>query len=42
MERDQSIFAREDIKQLWNINGSGELFESETVLQPLGATEGKP
>ena len=35
-EREQSVSVPEDLKQLWNIRGGGDLFESETILQPSG------
>jgi|HubBroStandDraft_3_1064219.scaffolds.fasta_scaffold95599_3 hypothetical protein len=38
-ERKQSLFAPEDLKQLWSLKGGGDLFESETILQPFGTKE---
>jgi hypothetical protein len=38
-EREHSVPLPKDLKQLWSIRGGGDLFESETVLQPFGAAE---
>jgi len=38
-EREQSVSVPDDIRQLWNTKGGGDLFESETILQPLGSDE---
>lgn len=38
-ERKQSLRVPEDIKQLWSAKGGGDLFESETILQPFGPDE---
>ena len=38
-ESEQAITVPEDLKQIWSLRGGGELFESETVLQPLGSPE---
>jgi hypothetical protein len=38
-EREQCVSVPEDLKQLWSIKGGGDLFESETILPPSGATE---
>jgi len=38
-ERTQLLSAPEDLKQLWSLKGGGDLFESETILQPFGAKE---
>jgi hypothetical protein len=35
----RSISAPIDLKQLWSRKGGGDLFESETILQPFGADE---
>jgi hypothetical protein len=35
--RERSLCIPEDLKKLWSIKGGGDLFESETVLQPFGA-----
>jgi hypothetical protein len=33
------ISVPDDIKQLWSTKGGGDLFESETILQPSGSDE---
>ena len=38
-ENDQSVSVPDDIKQLWAIKGGGDLFESETLLQPSGSSQ---
>jgi hypothetical protein len=38
-EREQSVSVPEDLKQLWNIKGGGDLFETETILQSSGPDE---
>ena len=38
-EYEQLVAVPQDIKQLWNIKGGGDLFETETILQPFGAKE---
>ncbi len=38
-ERVQLISVPDDLKDLWSNKGGGELFESETILQPSGADE---
>ena len=38
-EREQLASVPVDIKQLWNTRGGGDLFESETILQPSGPDE---
>lgn len=38
-ERKQSLSAPKDLKRLWSLKGGGDLFESETILQPFGADE---
>jgi len=38
-EREQSLCAPSDLKQLWNAKGGGDIFESETILQPFGAPD---
>jgi hypothetical protein len=38
-EREHSLPLPKDLKQLWSTRGGGELFESETVLQPFGAAD---
>lgn len=38
-EREKTITVPEDIKRLWSIKGGGDLFESETILQPVVGTE---
>lgn len=38
-EREQSLSAPRDLKQLWTLKGGGDLFESETILQPFGADD---
>lgn len=38
-EREQAVTIAEDLKQLWNLKGGGELFESETILHPVIGAE---
>lgn len=38
-EREEVISVPADLKQLWSAKGGGELFETETILQPVGAEE---
>jgi hypothetical protein len=38
-ERKELLSAPEDLKQLWSLKGGGDLFESETILQPFDAKE---
>jgi hypothetical protein len=38
-EREQSLSAPEDLKRLWSLKGGGDLFDTETILQPFGAPE---
>lgn len=38
-ESEQSVSVPEDLKQLWNIKGGGDFFESEEILQPSRADE---
>ena len=38
-ERRQSLAAPRDLRQLWGLKGGGDLFESETILQPFGADD---
>ena len=38
-ERQQSLCAPRDLKQLWTLKGGGDLFESETILQPFGGDD---
>lgn len=38
-ELEQSICAPDDLKRLWTARGGGDIFESETVLQPFGAPD---
>lgn len=38
-ERDFSVSIPEDLKLLWNRTGGGDLFESETILQPFGVRD---
>ena len=33
------LSAPEDLRQLWCLKGGGDLFESETLLQPFGAED---
>jgi hypothetical protein len=34
-----SCHAPKDLRQLWSTKGGGDLFESETILQPFGVPE---
>src|SRR5579859_5466459 len=38
-ERENSIHVPTDLKTLWSLKGGGDLFESESILQPFGAAE---
>jgi hypothetical protein len=38
-EREQLVSVPDDIKELWNTKGGGDLIESETILQPSGPDE---
>lgn len=38
-ESEQLVSAPDDLRQLWNTKGGGDLFESETILQPSGPEE---
>lgn len=38
-EREQFVSVPDDIKQLWSTKGGGDLFESETILQPSGSDD---
>jgi hypothetical protein len=38
-ERKEALIAPRDLRQLWSLKGGGDLFESETILQPFGADE---
>jgi hypothetical protein len=38
-ERKQLVSVPDDLKELWITKGGGELFESETILQPSGSDE---
>lgn len=38
-ERRQLVSVPNDLKELWVYNGGGDLFESETILQPSGSDE---
>lgn len=38
-ERQHAIQAPADLKLLWTVRGGGDMFESETILQPFGAPE---
>ena len=38
-ERENSICVPADLKTLWSLKGGGDLFESETILQPFGSAE---
>jgi hypothetical protein len=38
-ERQSRLSVPADLKLLWSTVGGGDLFESETILQPFGAAE---
>jgi hypothetical protein len=38
-EREQSVRVPPDLKRLWSTKGGGDLFDSETILQPFDAAE---
>jgi hypothetical protein len=38
-KRKQSLSVPKDLRHLWSLKGGGDLFESETILQPFGAPE---
>jgi hypothetical protein len=38
-ERSQLVSVPDDLKELWSTKGGGDLFESETILQPSGPDE---
>jgi hypothetical protein len=38
-ERQRSIVVPSDLRELWSTKGGGDLFESETILQPFGAQD---
>jgi hypothetical protein len=38
-ESRNSVTLPEDLKYLWSLKGGGDLFESETILQPFGALD---
>jgi len=38
-ERENSICVPADLKTLWSLKGGGDLFESETILQPFGSAD---
>ena len=38
-ERQRSILTPNDLRDLWSTKGGGDLFESETILQPFGAPD---
>src|SRR5260370_39203062 len=38
-EREHSLLAPGDLKDLWSSRGGVDLFEADTILQPVGAKE---
>jgi hypothetical protein len=38
-EREHSLLAPTDLKDLWSSKGGVDLFDADTILQPLGAKE---
>ena len=38
-ERKQLVSVPDDVRELWSTKGGGDLFESETILQPQGSDE---
>ena len=38
-ERENRLTVPPDLKLLWSTTGGGDLFESETILQPFGSSE---